>query len=119
MKFRIQDISQKLKFCIQDISQKYISKILQSVHVTYDKWGLMPHYLQKCNIKNTPTCECGEKETISPYFLDCTNYETLREKMRRRLFDCCGIIHLDINILLDAKQEDDFKEWRSLIISEL
>ena len=38
--------------------------------------------------------------------------------MRRRLFDCCGIIHLDLNILLDAKQED-FKEWRSLILAEL
>ena len=66
-------------------------------------------YLQKCNIKKNPTCEWGEKETISHYLLECTNYETLRGKMRRRLFDCCGIIHLDINILLDAKQED-FKE---------
>ena len=34
--------------------------------------------------------------------------------MKRRLFDCCGIIHLDKNILLDAKQEEDFKERRSL-----
>ena len=76
-------------------------------------------YLQKCNIKNNPTCACGEKETISHYLLECTNYETLREKMRRQLFDCCGIIHLDITILLDAKQEEDFKEWRSLILSEL
>ena len=39
--------------------------------------------------------------------------------MRRQLFDCCGIIHLDLNILLDAKQEEDFKEWRSLIPAEL
>ena len=39
--------------------------------------------------------------------------------MRRRLFDCCRIIHLDLNILLDAKQEEDFKEWRSLILAEL
>ena len=64
-------------------------------------------YLQKCNIKRNPTCECGEKETIRHYFLECTNYETLREKMRRRLFDCCRIIKLDINILLDTKQEED------------
>ena len=39
--------------------------------------------------------------------------------MRKRLFECCGIIHLDINMLLDAKPEDDYREWRDLILSEL
>ena len=35
------------------------------------------------------------------------------------LYECCGIIHLDINMLLDAKPEDDYREWRDLILSEL
>ena len=39
--------------------------------------------------------------------------------MRKRLFECCVIIHLDINMLLDAKQEDDYRKWRDLILSEL
>ena len=31
--------------------------------------------------------------------------------MRKRFFDCCGIIHLDIYILLDElKQQEDFKD---------
>ena len=67
-------------------------------------------YLQKCNIKNDANCECGEKETINHYLLECENYENEREQMRKRLFECCGIIHLDINMLLDAKPEDDYKE---------
>ena len=39
--------------------------------------------------------------------------------MRKRLFECCGIIHLDINMLLDAKPEDDYREWIDLNLSEL
>ena len=30
-------------------------------------------------------------------------------------FYCCGILHLDVNMLLEAKQEKDFKEWRDCI----
>ena len=76
-------------------------------------------YLQKCNIKNDANCECGEKESVNHYLLECENYENEREQMRKRLFECCGIIHLDINMLLDAKPEDDYREWRDLILSEL
>ena len=60
-----------------------------------------------------------KKESVSHYLLDCPNYENERDKMRKRLFDYCGITHFDLNMLLDAKQEDDFKEWRKTIISEL
>ena len=38
------------------------------------------NYLQKCNIKKNPACECGEKETISHYLLECTNCETQIKK---------------------------------------
>ena len=39
--------------------------------------------------------------------------------LRKRLFDICGIIHLELNMLLDAKKEDEFKDWRDSILSEL
>ena len=42
-----------------------------------------------------------------------------REKMRRKLFEIGGIAYLDMILLLDAKQKDEFKDWRSLILSEL
>ena len=42
-----------------------------------------------------------------------------REKMRRKLFEMGRIAYLDMILLLDAKQKDEFKDWRSLILSEL
>ena len=39
--------------------------------------------------------------------------------MRNELFETCGIIHLDMNLLLDAKKDDDYKDWRSFLLSEL
>ena len=43
----------------------------------------------------------------------------MRQKLRRKLFETCGIAHLDLNLLLDVKTDDDYKEWRTLILSEL
>ena len=42
-----------------------------------------------------------------------------RETMRRNLFEIGGIVYLNMILLLDAKQKDEFKDWRSLILSEL
>ena len=53
------------------------------------------------------------------YLLECPNYENEREKMRKGIFDCCGIANFGLNMLLDAKQEDDFKDWRNMILSQL
>ena len=39
--------------------------------------------------------------------------------MRKKLFETCSIIHLDMNLLLDAKQDDFYKDWKSVILSEL
>ena len=50
--------------------------------------------------------------------LECPLYENQREKLRK-LFETCGIVHLDLNLLLDVKADDDYKEWRTLILSEL
>ena len=42
-----------------------------------------------------------------------------RAKMRRKLSEIGEIAYLDMILLLDAKQKDEFKDWRSLILSEL
>ena len=46
-------------------------------------------------------------------------YDNARENMRRKLLETCGIAHLDLNLLLDAKQNENFKDWRNIILSEL
>ena len=76
-------------------------------------------YLHKCNFKDSDLCKCGAKETVSHYLLECNEFDTARELMRKKLFETCGIIHLDMNLLLDAKQDDIYKDWRSDILSEL
>ena len=39
--------------------------------------------------------------------------------MRKQLFEKCGITHLDINVLLYAKENDEYKDWRSFVLTEL
>ena len=34
--------------------------------------------------------------------------------MRKSLFQNCGIIHLDLNLLVDARKDDNLKGWRKL-----
>ena len=76
-------------------------------------------YLHKCNIKETDLCKCGAKETLSHFLLECQEFETTRELMRKRIFDTCGITHLDLNLLLDAREDDEYKDWRSFMLTEL
>ena len=64
-------------------------------------------------------CKCGTKETLSHYSLECQEFDTTRELMRKRFFETCGITYLDLNFLLDAKKDDESKDWRSFILSEL
>ena len=53
------------------------------------------------------------------YLLECPNYENEREIMRKRIFCRCGIAIFGLNMLLDTKKEEDFKEWRNTILSHL
>ena len=48
------------------------------------------------------------------YLMECELYENGRELLRRKLFESCGIAHLDMNLLVDAKHDDEFKELRVL-----
>ena len=76
-------------------------------------------YLQKTNIVESNKCQCSHIESISHYLLECPLYENQREKLTRKLFETCGITHLDLNLLLDVRTDDDYKERRTLILSEL
>ena len=75
--------------------------------------------LHKVNVVESDKCQCGAIETVSHYLLACPQYDKEREIMRKRLFEMCGIIHLDLNILLDARNDDEYKDWRSNISCEL
>ena len=76
-------------------------------------------YLHKTNVLESNKCKCSHTESISHYLLECPLYENQTEKLRRNLFETCGIAHLDLNLLLDVKTDDDYKKWRTLILSEL
>ena len=39
--------------------------------------------------------------------------------MRKQFFGTCGITYLDLNLLLDAKEDDKYKDWRSFMLAEL
>ena len=76
-------------------------------------------YLHNTNIAESDLCQCGEIESVKHYLMECELNENGRELLRRKLFESCGITHLDMNLLLDAKHDDEFKEWRGVILSEL
>ena len=76
-------------------------------------------YMKKSNLGQSNKCQCGEVESVKHYILDCRQYKNEREQMRRKLFEACDITDLDLNILLDAKRDDDYKHWRSFILLEL
>ena len=42
----------------------------------------------------------------SLHLIECAKYKNVRENLRKRYFDCCAILYLDVNMLLEAKQED-------------
>ena len=64
-------------------------------------------------------CANVELETLSHFLLECQEFDTTKELMRKRIFEMCGITHLDLSLLLDAKEDDKFKDWRSFMLSEL
>ena len=70
-------------------------------------------YLQKTNTVESNKCQCSQIESIGHYLLECPLYENQREKLRRKLFETCGMVHLVLNLLLDVKADDDYKEWRT------
>ena len=82
-------------------------------------YARLNEYLHKINIVDSNKCQCGQIQSISHYLLECSLYEKERENLKRKLFQTCGIIHLDLNLLLDVKTDDEYTEWRTFILCEL
>ena len=82
-------------------------------------YARLNEYLHTVSVVDCNKCQCGEIESVSHYLLFCPLYEKEREIMRKRLSQNCGIVHFDLNVLLDARKEDEFKDWRSAILTEL
>ena len=62
-------------------------------------------YLFKCGLKDSDKCECGEIETCDHFLLRCPVYETQREFLKKRLFQQLGLVLVDSEILLNAKEK--------------
>ena len=63
-------------------------------------------YLHKVNVKESNKCQCGAIESVRHYLLYCPLFRKKKEVMRKKLFENCGIIREDLNILLDARKDD-------------
>ena len=84
--------------------------------------GYVPlnEYLHKCGLKDSKECSgCGDVESVPHFLLSCLEYENQRETMRMNLFRAAGIVRLDLNMLLSARPDDDYKDVRGLILEEL
>ena len=44
-------------------------------------------YLQKCNVKEDNSCECGGIETVGHYLLECPNYENESRVRKTRVLN--------------------------------
>ena len=75
-------------------------------------YARLNEYLNKSNIAESDMCQCGEIESVKHYLIECEMYENEREQLRRKMFEICGIAHLDMNLLLGAKPDDEYKDWR-------
>ena len=42
-------------------------------------------------------CQCGVMESVKHFLIECELYKKEREQLRRKLFESCGIVHLDMN----------------------
>ena len=72
-------------------------------------------YLHKCGLKDTKECNaCGDVESVQHYLLSCPEYENQRETVPMDLFRAAGILRLDLNLLLSARPDDDYKDVRGL-----
>ena len=77
------------------------------------------HELDKTGLKDSPDCICGETESVRHYIEDCELYESVREKLRVRLFQSGGIFEFKASVFLEVLKEDPYEQERINIMSVL
>ena len=60
-----------------------IQKIITHLRTGY---CTLNEYKLKTGLKDSPDCICGELENVRHYIEDCEMYESVREKLRVRLW---------------------------------
>lgn len=75
--------------------------------------------LYKWGLKENNKCDCGDPETIDHYLMCCPRYEDERERLKTRLFQTLGVASVDLDLLLNMKPNDEYKDNRTFILSEL
>ena len=72
-------------------------------------------YCYKLGISDTPYCQCGAKETVEHYLLQCELYEECRQKLQHELYLLTGCMYIDMEVLLTVgKTEDNVTETQRL-----
>ena len=76
-------------------------------------------YKYKTGLKDSPDCICGQTESVRHYIEDYELYESVREKLRVRLFQSGGIFEFKASVFLEVLKEDPYEHERINIMSVL
>ena len=93
-----------------------IQKIITQLRTGY---CTLNEYKHKTGLKDSPDCVCGETESVRHYIEDCELYESVREKLRVRLFQSGGIIEFKASVFLEVLKDDPYEQERINIMSVL
>ena len=91
-----------------------IQKIITQFRTGY---CTLNEYKHKTGLKDSLDCICGETENVRHYIEDCAIYESVREKLRARLFQSCGIFEFKASVFLEVLKEDPYEQERINIMS--
>jgi len=58
-------------------------------------------------------------ESVDHFIEDCSLYDITRERLRSELWAKAGIVDFSSEMLLVKKKEDQWKEWRGILIEAL
>ena len=93
-----------------------IQKIITQLRTGY---CTLNEYKYKTGLKDSPDCICGETESVRHYIEVCELFESVREKLRVRLFQSCGIFEFNTSVFLEVLKEDPYEQERINIMSVL
>ena len=76
-------------------------------------------YKHKTGLNHSPDCICGGTESVRHYIEYCELYESVRKKLRVRLFQSGGIFEFKASVFLEVLKEDPFEQEKINIMSAL